>query len=78
MYGSRISIVFSWALSLVSQISILHWHISCQCPVKLDLKVELLTIPLLYRFQAAANCRALGARTGLPRRADPRLAPFLH
>ncbi|RWR80460.1 ribokinase isoform X4 [Cinnamomum micranthum f. kanehirae] len=27
---------------------------------------------------AAANCRALGARTGLPRRADPRLAPFLH
>ncbi|KAK9282322.1 hypothetical protein L1049_005236 [Liquidambar formosana] len=27
---------------------------------------------------AAANCRALGARTGLPRRSDPRLAPFLH
>lgn len=25
---------------------------------------------------AAANCRALGARSGLPRRADPRLAPF--
>ncbi|KAL8106680.1 hypothetical protein AgCh_023433 [Apium graveolens] len=27
---------------------------------------------------AAASCRALGARTGLPHRADPRLAPFLH
>ncbi|XP_050206977.1 uncharacterized protein LOC126656447 isoform X2 [Mercurialis annua] len=26
---------------------------------------------------AAAGCRALGARTGLPRRSDPRLAPFL-
>ncbi|KAL6968111.1 hypothetical protein U1Q18_033914 [Sarracenia purpurea var. burkii] len=26
---------------------------------------------------AAASCRALGARTGLPRRSDPRLAPFL-
>lgn len=25
---------------------------------------------------AAANCRALGARSGLPWRADPRLAPF--
>ncbi|KAL1834871.1 hypothetical protein ACET3Z_004522 [Daucus carota] len=27
---------------------------------------------------AAASCRALGARTGLPHRADPRLVPFLH
>ncbi|KAG6719209.1 hypothetical protein I3842_04G190500 [Carya illinoinensis] len=27
---------------------------------------------------AAANCRALGARTGLPLRSDPRLASFLH
>ncbi|KAF8388317.1 hypothetical protein HHK36_026983 [Tetracentron sinense] len=27
---------------------------------------------------AAAGCRALGARTGLPWRTDPRLAPFLH
>ncbi|XP_059660206.1 uncharacterized protein LOC132306704 isoform X2 [Cornus florida] len=27
---------------------------------------------------AAASCRALGARTGLPRRTDPRLASFLH
>ncbi|XP_058094930.1 uncharacterized protein LOC131240618 isoform X4 [Magnolia sinica] len=27
---------------------------------------------------AAAGCRSLGARTGLPRRTDPRLAPFLH
>ncbi|KAG6662873.1 hypothetical protein CIPAW_03G272800 [Carya illinoinensis] len=27
---------------------------------------------------AAANCRALGARTGLPHRSDPRLASFLH
>lgn len=27
---------------------------------------------------AAANCRALGARTGLPHRADPRLTPYLH
>eukprot|EP00268_Persea_americana_P021191 TRINITY_DN2116_c0_g2_i3.p1 TRINITY_DN2116_c0_g2~~TRINITY_DN2116_c0_g2_i3.p1 ORF type:complete len:412 (+),score=94.79 TRINITY_DN2116_c0_g2_i3:172-1407(+) len=27
---------------------------------------------------AAANCRALGARTGLPQRADPCLSPFLH
>ncbi|XP_058207540.1 uncharacterized protein LOC131320729 isoform X2 [Rhododendron vialii] len=26
---------------------------------------------------AAASCRALGARTGLPHRTDPRLAPFL-
>ncbi|XP_024004732.1 ketohexokinase isoform X2 [Eutrema salsugineum] len=26
---------------------------------------------------AACKCRALGARTGLPRRTDPRLAPFL-
>jgi len=26
---------------------------------------------------AAANCRALGARTGLPHRTDPRLASFL-
>ncbi|XAR58688.1 Ribokinase [Bertholletia excelsa] len=26
---------------------------------------------------AAAGCRGLGARTGLPRRTDPRLAPFL-
>ncbi|KAF6144378.1 hypothetical protein GIB67_024605 [Kingdonia uniflora] len=26
----------------------------------------------------AAACRALGARTGLPRRIDPILAPFLH
>lgn len=28
-------------------------------------------------LQAAAGCRALGARTGLPVRTDPRLAPFL-
>ncbi|KAJ6403670.1 hypothetical protein OIU84_011967 [Salix udensis] len=27
---------------------------------------------------AAAGCRALGARTGLPHRTDPRLAAFLH
>ncbi|KAG2663159.1 hypothetical protein I3760_16G014500 [Carya illinoinensis] len=27
---------------------------------------------------AAANCRALGARTGLPLRSDPCLASFLH
>lgn len=27
---------------------------------------------------AAASCRSLGARTGLPYRADSRLAPFLH
>ncbi|XP_002268232.3 uncharacterized protein LOC100241187 isoform X2 [Vitis vinifera] len=27
---------------------------------------------------AAAGCRALGARTGLPHRTDPRLASFLH
>ncbi|KAG6724549.1 hypothetical protein I3842_03G262300 [Carya illinoinensis] len=27
---------------------------------------------------AAVNCRALGARTGLPHRLDPRLASFLH
>ncbi|KAK6940587.1 Carbohydrate kinase PfkB [Dillenia turbinata] len=27
---------------------------------------------------AALGCRALGARTGLPRFSDPRLAPFLH
>ncbi|XP_012085190.1 ribokinase isoform X2 [Jatropha curcas] len=27
---------------------------------------------------AAASCRALGARTGLPHRSDPRLEPFLH
>ncbi|KAG6658873.1 ribokinase-like isoform X4 [Carya illinoinensis] len=27
---------------------------------------------------AAGNCRALGARTGLPLRSDPRLASFLH
>ncbi|KAG8641873.1 hypothetical protein MANES_12G039500v8 [Manihot esculenta] len=26
---------------------------------------------------AAASCRALGARTGIPHRSDPRLAPFL-
>nr|GMD71158.1 ribokinase-like isoform X3 [Ipomoea batatas] len=26
---------------------------------------------------AAIGCRALGARAGLPRRDDPRLAPFL-
>ncbi|PKI36053.1 hypothetical protein CRG98_043524 [Punica granatum] len=26
---------------------------------------------------AAANCRALGARAGLPRRSDPRMVPFL-
>ncbi|XP_026660401.2 ribokinase-like isoform X3 [Phoenix dactylifera] len=27
---------------------------------------------------AAAGCRALGARSGLPRRTDPRLSPFWH
>lgn len=27
---------------------------------------------------AACSCRALGARSGLPRHSDPRLAPFLH
>ncbi|KAG1359702.1 putative ribokinase [Cocos nucifera] len=27
---------------------------------------------------AAVGCRALGARSGLPRRTDPRLAPFWH
>ena len=30
-----------------------------------------------YCFQAAANCHAIGARTGLPQRTNPRLAPFL-
>lgn len=33
---------------------------------------------LSFQMQAAASCRALGARTGLPHRADPQLAPFLH
>ncbi|PKI76840.1 hypothetical protein CRG98_002826 [Punica granatum] len=28
-------------------------------------------------IRAAANCRALGARTSLSYRTDPRLAPFL-
>lgn len=36
--------------------------------------IHLLPLVLL---QAAINCRALGARTGLPHRTDPRLQSFL-
>lgn len=32
---------------------------------------------VVFYTQAGANCRALGARTALPHRTDPRLASFL-